>query len=159
MSSIFFFQGEYTPEMKDVLLEKDLPWFAENPCVSADRLKSFKELDLSNEQMQKLLEGEKTKLEDFIRRSNLGEKPVELSPNQTHKELRCLLLGNVGEGKSSLGNLLTASEAFKVYDSPTPGTKESSFFFSRKFNIKIFDTRGLQDCEGSEFDLDVAKVS
>ena len=64
----------------------------------------------------------------------------------------------MGQGKSSLGNLLLGDNKFRVYDTVKSGTQESKYARSQGSNIEVFDTQGFRDSDAREVDLEMSKV-
>ena len=57
--------------------------------------------------------------------------------------IQLLLIGKTGHGKSSLGNFLLGEKLFKVYDVPTPETRDTLKF--ERNGLTIIDSPGLLD--------------
>ena len=140
-------------------MELDLAWYADNPCVPSKDLESFLEMGMTGAQLKLYLDKEKGKIQTKFKRYCLESGPTEPRVNQRSPELRCLILGKVGTGKSSLGNLLTGKEKFSVYRTATSGTQTIQYVSSEEFNVKVIDTPGLGSSDGKDHDLEIAKVS
>ena len=76
----------------------------------------------------------------------------------TSTELRCVLLGKAGQGKSSLGNLLTGKNAFEVGDGAQSETKEIKLSYSDVDNIRVIDTPGFAALDKTDVSLEISKV-
>ncbi|OUM59778.1 hypothetical protein PIROE2DRAFT_63557 [Piromyces sp. E2] len=65
---------------------------------------------------------------------------------------KLLLLGETGNGKSSLGNFIFGKEVFSVSENPESETKVTTGAYGDNENSGIFviDTPGLQDAEGTD---------
>ena len=151
-------QSAYTEGMKRQLHEMGLGWFAQNPCMSFKDMKRFLDMGVPRDFLRERLDNAKCSIEDAVRRFTLDQKLVTHTDGQFSPERRCVLLGKVGQGKSSFGNLLLGSDEFKVYDTVRSGTQESKYAFSQTHNVHVFDTQGFKDSEGRDVDLDMPKV-
>ena len=65
---------------------------------------------------------------------------------QIKHNLKILLLGEIGVGKSSLGNFLLGQGLFKVYATEYPGTKEIQKI--ERNGLTIIDTPGFNSPRG-----------
>ena len=76
------------------------------------------------------------------------ERPVSSQP------ITAILMGKTGHGKSTLSNLLSASNDFAIGNSARSCTKEIKLkcFFSQEnqVNVSIIDTPGLSDSDGDD---------
>ena len=152
------FQKGYPTDIKDILVNWDLQWFADNPCAPADEIRSQIKYGLDKNGLEKFLNEKKEKIEKEVTSYTLDERPIHLDLANNDPELRCVLLGRVGEGKSSLGNLLVGEGRFKVYRGAASGTRTIDHAASDEYNIRVIDTPGLVDAEEEDVDTESAKV-
>ena len=122
------------------------------------KMKSFMEIGPTESQILKRQKIEKDKIEKLANRCTLKEQPVQFAQKENNTQLRIVLLGKVGVGKSSLGNLLTGQETFKAYNTAETGTVTISSSESEEFNVHVIDTPGLYDSENTDITTEIAKV-
>ncbi|EDR21633.1 hypothetical protein, conserved [Entamoeba dispar SAW760] len=63
------------------------------------------------------------------------------------KQIKLLLIGETGDGKSSLGNFILKKDVFSVSNSPNSVTKEAVGYFGEvdRSDVFVVDTPGLND--------------
>ena len=152
-----YFQMEYTHDVRARLTDLGLGWFADNPCLSVKDMDTF--LKLPKEFLETRLNEAKADIENLVGRFTLTRHNRELKTDSQYSERRCLVVGKVGMGKSSFGNLLIGRDEFKVYHTVQSGTQKSKYAFSKEYKIHVFDTQGFKDSEGTEVDLEMSKVT
>ncbi|EDR28523.1 aig1, putative [Entamoeba dispar SAW760] len=66
------------------------------------------------------------------------------------KQIKLLLIGETGDGKSSLGNFILKNDVFKVSDSNKTVTKYTGGYFGEgdRSDVFVVDTHGLNDSSG-----------
>ena len=149
---------EYSREIRDDLVDKGLQWFADNPCMTAAEISSLIEYGISEDKFRAALIKKRTAIEATVSRYTLDNGQFHRNKGHINSQLRCVLFGNIGEGKSSLGNLLLGATVFKVSNSAATGTKTIEYASSHKHNIKVIDTPGFADPTDIDMKLETSKV-
>ena len=148
----------YSEETRDFLVSRGLKWFAENPCQTADDLSTLIEYGLDGDKFKAALNKSKKAIEANVLRYTVDTNP-QPDLHNSNSELRCVLFGKTGEGKSSFGNLLLGANKFKVFRGAATGTNTIEYSSSDEYNIKIIDTPGFADPNKMDMKLEAAKVS
>ncbi|XP_072314822.1 GTPase IMAP family member 8-like [Eucyclogobius newberryi] len=84
-----------------------------------------------------------------------SEEETSVSYHAQGKEIKIILLGKTGSGKSSLGNTILGKEIFKVDNSPNSVSTECTSHSIKRNGktIRVFDTPGVSDTDTNKSDL------
>ncbi|EDR25431.1 hypothetical protein, conserved [Entamoeba dispar SAW760] len=71
------------------------------------------------------------------------------------QETKLIMIGNTGDGKSSLGNFILKKNAFKVSDGAKSVTQKTKGCYGKgdRSDVFVIDTPGLQDSSGPNKDI------